>query len=237
MNNNLPDNGVPGPLSGRELERLEIFLLEESGLKQSMNLEMLDGYLTALIVGPDTIMPSEWLPFVWDIYGEGQSPEFKNTEQASEIIGIMMRLMNSIIFTLDKTGDAYEPLPDLVEYPDDEERRRSVQSWCIGFLLGVDIREGAWDALFQDKETSIAVSAIEVVSGMFQDDQPFSEEDVDEIWSEVPDAVFDIRAFWLPYRQRGLDRMKARSGMVAGRNDPCPCGSGQKYKKCCGKAG
>ncbi len=22
---------------------------------------------------------------------------------------------------------------------------------------------------------------------------------------------------------------------VAGRNDPCPCGSGKKYKKCCGK--
>ncbi len=21
----------------------------------------------------------------------------------------------------------------------------------------------------------------------------------------------------------------------AGRNDPCPCGSGKKYKKCCGK--
>ncbi|MHC4123979.1 MAG: SEC-C metal-binding domain-containing protein [Planctomycetota bacterium] len=20
-----------------------------------------------------------------------------------------------------------------------------------------------------------------------------------------------------------------------GRNDPCPCGSGRKYKKCCGK--
>ncbi|MDA3895171.1 MAG: SEC-C metal-binding domain-containing protein [Desulfobacteraceae bacterium] len=20
-----------------------------------------------------------------------------------------------------------------------------------------------------------------------------------------------------------------------GRNDPCPCGSGKKYKKCCGK--
>lgn len=22
-----------------------------------------------------------------------------------------------------------------------------------------------------------------------------------------------------------------------GRNDPCPCGSGKKYKKCCGKQG
>ena len=27
----------------------------------------------------------------------------------------------------------------------------------------------------------------------------------------------------------------AKSAKVAGRNDPCPCGSGKKYKKCCGK--
>jgi uncharacterized protein YecA (UPF0149 family) len=25
-----------------------------------------------------------------------------------------------------------------------------------------------------------------------------------------------------------------RSGAKVGRNDPCPCGSGKKYKKCCG---
>jgi preprotein translocase subunit SecA len=28
-----------------------------------------------------------------------------------------------------------------------------------------------------------------------------------------------------------------RSGEKVGRNDPCPCGSGKKYKKCCGAAG
>jgi len=28
---------------------------------------------------------------------------------------------------------------------------------------------------------------------------------------------------------------QAVSEKTAGRNDPCPCGSGKKYKKCCGK--
>ena len=27
-----------------------------------------------------------------------------------------------------------------------------------------------------------------------------------------------------------------RDGGKVGRNDPCPCGSGKKYKQCCGKA-
>ncbi|MEE0874530.1 MAG: SEC-C metal-binding domain-containing protein [Ruminococcus sp.] len=26
-----------------------------------------------------------------------------------------------------------------------------------------------------------------------------------------------------------------RKGKKIGRNDPCPCGSGKKYKKCCGR--
>ena len=26
-----------------------------------------------------------------------------------------------------------------------------------------------------------------------------------------------------------------RSGAKVGRNDPCPCGSGKKYKNCCGR--
>ena len=28
-----------------------------------------------------------------------------------------------------------------------------------------------------------------------------------------------------------------RTGPKVGRNDPCPCGSGKKYKQCCGKFG
>ncbi|MBD3321368.1 MAG: hypothetical protein GF350_09770 [Chitinivibrionales bacterium] len=31
-------------------------------------------------------------------------------------------------------------------------------------------------------------------------------------------------------------KMPMRVGKQVGRNDPCPCGSGKKYKKCCGKA-
>lgn len=29
---------------------------------------------------------------------------------------------------------------------------------------------------------------------------------------------------------------QAKRERTVGRNDPCPCGSGKKYKKCCGKA-
>lgn len=42
-----------------------------------------------------------------------------------------------------------------------------------------------------------------------------------------------------PERRKELYREQKKSGTIVkekkiGRNDPCPCGSGKKYKKCCG---
>jgi preprotein translocase subunit SecA len=36
----------------------------------------------------------------------------------------------------------------------------------------------------------------------------------------------------VPERERKQETV--RKGVTVGRNDPCPCGSGKKYKKCCG---
>ncbi len=38
------------------------------------------------------------------------------------------------------------------------------------------------------------------------------------------------------FMNRGEEEAPSRAGQKIGRNDPCPCGSGKKYKKCCGKA-
>jgi preprotein translocase subunit SecA len=40
-----------------------------------------------------------------------------------------------------------------------------------------------------------------------------------------------------PAEMRGeiATQKKASSEKKVGRNDPCPCGSGKKYKKCCGR--
>ncbi|HAV61271.1 MAG TPA: preprotein translocase subunit SecA, partial [Verrucomicrobiales bacterium] len=54
--------------------------------------------------------------------------------------------------------------------------------------------------------------------------QPGPEESAaSSVVSEANEAVSKARA------------TPARSGPKVGRNDPCPCGSGKKYKHCCGK--
>jgi len=46
-------------------------------------------------------------------------------------------------------------------------------------------------------------------------------------------AVQDLRLYWLEHAAKPETR---RVEPTPGRNDPCPCGSGKKFKKCHGAA-
>ncbi|GAF75124.1 unnamed protein product [marine sediment metagenome] len=37
-------------------------------------------------------------------------------------------------------------------------------------------------------------------------------------------------------REKDPDKYRLKADAQVGRNDPCPCGSGKKFKKCCGAA-
>ena len=40
---------------------------------------------------------------------------------------------------------------------------------------------------------------------------------------------------WNPQMYEPVQQPYVRATAKIGRNDPCPCGSGKKYKKCCGR--
>jgi uncharacterized protein len=51
-------------LTDTELDHLSA-VLERFGDKRSMNLEQLDGFIAALICGPELVPPSKYLPTIW----------------------------------------------------------------------------------------------------------------------------------------------------------------------------
>src|SRR5262245_44875958 len=55
-----------GPLTNREIRELHKFLLAEDGLENPMDFYTFDGFICAVLSGPNSIMPSEWLRWVWD---------------------------------------------------------------------------------------------------------------------------------------------------------------------------
>ena len=50
------------PLSQEEMDELDDFLMSEDTSDETLMLDALDGYLTAIVSGPITLKLSEWLP-------------------------------------------------------------------------------------------------------------------------------------------------------------------------------
>lgn len=74
-----------------------------------MNLEALDGFFTALVCGPETVMSSEYLPVVWGQKREDDGPVFESPAQAQRILSLLRRHWNTIASTLN-AGEPYAPL-------------------------------------------------------------------------------------------------------------------------------
>jgi hypothetical protein len=62
---------------------------------------------------------------------------------------------------------------------------------------------------------------------------PFTELTPLELCEGLKIAVLAIHAFWSSYDP---NPSPIRASDTPGRNDPCPCGSGKKYKRCCGRS-
>ena len=93
-------NKLDEPLSETEYDALEAFFGSNAVPQDCMDLEMLDGFLTAIVSGPELIQPSEWLPVVWSDSQRSASPVFADNEQAERILSLILRLQSGIVRTL-----------------------------------------------------------------------------------------------------------------------------------------
>jgi uncharacterized protein len=92
------------PLIDQEIEELDAFLLSDDGLCPASTA------FSAVLSGPNVIMPSEWIRWVWDSTEGKQSPEFTSEKQAQRILDLLMRHANDIAVTLTQVPQYYEPL-------------------------------------------------------------------------------------------------------------------------------
>ena len=126
----------------------------------------------------------------------------------------------------------------------DEEVPSFAQVWALGFMFVVENWAEEWAAP-RDKEAAQWLdAAMEFIVNLTEDDtdEPAlnlyeetgpastSQERVDA-FGEATWAVYDLRQLW---RSMGPRVTAVVKGDEPGRNDPCSCGSGKKFKKCCG---
>ncbi len=234
-----------------ELDRLES-LLEDPALPDAMRLDEIQGYLCAALAGPQPIPEDEWIV---DVLGGDEALDSDAGREAAALLRAFAAALEAVL----ASG---EP-PVLLLYPseesddaDNEDAPSDYQPWCQAYLAGVDSAEEDWFEFLGESEdgTPPADEASEEIE--YLDSQLFPlmvlageaedaarehgeewpegierEQLEDECREDLPQAVADIYRFWLA--KRGTATIRRETPKV-GRNDPCPCGSGKKYKQCCG---
>ena len=223
--------------SEKALDRLEVLLHALPVENMPMALSELDGYVTGILACPDMIAPSEWLPHVW---GETGEADFPDQETAEETIAAVMAHHNAVAEAMIRSpwlAPIYEVDPNSDE--------TLWEPWVDGFTRAMALRPDAWDRLLDqaDDETRTMMGFLMALQDIYTGHSKLTDEQIDEIDMEAPDLIPSCVATILHRSRPDLSRPEPadpsgtpfKAGPRPGRNDPCPCASGRKYKQCCGR--
>lgn len=220
-----------------QLQELDHFLLYEVDSDETMTLDILDGFLHAIAVGPTMIHPQQWLPKIW-----GQDPviiPMQSNEQLNRLMDLVMCHYNGIVSGLECVPPQVTPVWGTRNYRG--KTYREGEGWSYGFVEGMQLCRDDWKPLLDSKAGKEWFRPIGLLGeSAFSPDQDRLTKTPPQrvkITDQIPRAVLAIYQYWLPYR-RGVHQREVAKAMwpKIGRNAPCPCGSGKKYKKCCGAA-
>jgi len=223
-------------LTDAEFDRLTDSLCSIGG--PAMNLEEVDGFFAALICCPDMVMPSEYLPAVW-----GEDSAFVDTPQAKNLMELLLRHWNTIAGELHRTLEVRDVYLPIFLQADDGIAHGN--DWAKGFMRAIALRPTAWMALMDDQNESGALLPMMMLAHEHDPDpamrpKPISPERREDLLEKMVAGLTRIYRYFEPHRRSWAeahdDRVEPirRPGPKVGRNDPCPCGSGRKYKNCCG---
>ena len=227
-------------------DALKDFLEHPSRPADTLSYHQVQGFLFTVAAAPEFVPPSEWLPIIF----AAQDPGYGSQEEANQILGELMTLYNDINRTV---LEEQPSLPaDCAVYPnvlDNLEPSAPLSGWCRGFLVGHEWLEELWDVEMPD-DMDEEVGAMLMTLSFFASrglaesfhlevakQSGSLESFASELLTLLPDA---IREYAYIGRTILAEAFAAASGQEprrvtkVGRNDPCPCQSGKKFKKCCG---
>jgi uncharacterized protein len=196
-----------------------------------------DGYLIGVIMAPQPAPVLRWLaPLLagddllladnWRFRAERDAILAQYTAMATAIDRHLARLVAERICD-------YRP----AFWPGDTKPAHStIRRWACGFATAMALVPDAWSALLEDELTAMLVAPFVGFFGI--DDPSFEPADdfaqrLDEATAFMPRAILVLRKLARMRACRAPEDAQMPPGKT-GRNDPCPCGSGRKYKRCCG---
>lgn len=216
-----------GPLSESELEWLDDVLARYGNEASIMDVAELDGMLTAVLSSPTEVEPADWLLALWG--GAQHVPRWANDRERDRFVNLVLQHMDDVAERLCDYPEQYEPLFGTRE--EEGQEITIVEEWCFGYLRGAAMSD--WSALPAELQPAFDAIALHGKEENFTRLEALSaEEYVDSIEQITPSALA-LYAYWMENPQAAPVKEPVKVDKKPGRNDPCVCGSGRKYKSCC----
>ncbi|EBX2068130.1 YecA family protein [Salmonella enterica subsp. enterica serovar Java] len=220
-----------GPLTEKELKWLGDILMEYGNDDSILDVTELDGMLTAILSGPNMISPSRWLSVIWG--GNEHAPHCKSRKELMCFMDLTFQHMNDIADRLCYNPDHFAPLFEFRTI--DNKEYIVAEEWCFGYMRGVALDD--WSALPKALIPELEAIALHGKEENFQHLENMSSDEIQQSIAKIPPAALRLHAHYLHQRRSVGEIPLISSPHVAtpkvGRNDPCPCSSGKKFKQCC----
>jgi uncharacterized protein len=229
---------LTAPLNDDELEQLDEVLINrfpddsevDVGDEGVLDISELDGFLTAIVSVPEMLLPSQWWPEIWGDY----PPVFESDHALEQLFSRVFRHSNGIAETLMQQPADFEPM--FSDLHVDGRTYTIVDEWCEGYMRGVTLAVAFGASLDSEAESLLQpiLAFTEAADWPGHDLPDFT--DTEKLQQSIASNVRSLHAYWLERREDPIPSRQAtfrRDTPRVGRNDPCPCGSGKKFKKCC----
>jgi uncharacterized protein len=233
-------------LSDAEFDELDRWLLAAPEPCRPLDVLMLEGYLVGVLVQPRVIAVDDWLAPVFDLEGQGPGAGVEPA-WSSRCRALIERRHLALNAAISDDG-WFDPLvvdldrePPVSEYePVQSPISRALLPWATGFHWA----QQCWPDLGNLEDDAVASALARIYRHL-----PAETDDDREIVSlldrEHPLATLDagledlvlaaVDLWDLTHRRRFHVESIRRPAPKVGRNNPCPCGSGRKFKQCHGK--
>jgi len=223
------------PLTEDEFDFIDSTLEKYQTGSSIRNASELDGFVTALVSGPNMVKPEQWLPAIWSTAAGGESPAWESDDEFTRFMSLVMQHMNDSIDMLMDDSEAFEAIFMTVEKGG--QALRIPNDWCLGYQRGMAVG-GGWQQLPQEYAKYLSAITIHTDPAMEAKLVKLSQDKLQSMVAAIALAAQALHHYWLAQRESEPAESLPTPTLLndlpkVGRNDPCPCGSGKKFKKCC----
>lgn len=210
-------------------QRLAELLDAKAENGNTMRCDEVQGFMMALLSGPDALNTAEWLPEV--LADEASFSEEEKREVENLVLSWAVSMRESLV-----AGE----VPELYLYEDEaEEGGTDFYTWCNAYLYALDVVPTDWFDTAADEGFEDLFYPIMALGGIYDEEDDgktiitLTDKELTQLEAEMPHTLLAIFRYWQSIINK--PQTVRREGDKIGRNDLCPCGSGKKYKACCGK--